>query len=69
MHTLYGKLKLIGGEDLVIWLDTEELKKSGQVDSDSLKRHVKKSLALLVFLSEEFPHEVLPATMRFYLQP
>ena len=54
MHTLYGKLKLIGGEDLLIWLDTEELKKSGQVDSDSLKRHVKKSLALLVFLSEEY---------------
>ena len=54
MHTLYGKLKLIGGEDLSIWLDTEELKKSGQVDSDSLKRHVKKSLALLVFLSEEY---------------
>ena len=54
MHTLYGKLKLIGGEELVIWLDTEELKKSGQVDSDSLKRHVKKSLALLVFLSEEY---------------
>ena len=38
----------------MIWLDTEELKKSGQVDSDSLKRHVKKSLALLVFLSEEY---------------
>lgn len=54
MHTLYGKLKLIGGEDLLIWLDTEELKKSGQVDSESLKRHVKKSLALLVFLSEEY---------------
>lgn len=54
VHTLYGKLKLIGGEDLLIWLDTEELKKSGQVDSDSLKRHVNKSLALLVFLSEEY---------------
>ena len=54
VQTLYGKLKLIGGEDLKIWLDTEELKKSGQVDSESLMRHVEKSQALLVFLSEDY---------------
>ena len=51
MQTLCGKLKLIGGEDLKIWLDTEQLK---QVDSDSLKHHVEQSLALLVFLSEGY---------------
>lgn len=54
VHTLYGKLKHIGGKDLKIWLDTVELKKSGQVDSESLKRNVKQSLAVLVFLSEEY---------------
>ena len=54
MHTLYEKLKHIGGKDLEIWLDTVELKKSGQVDSESLKRNVKQSLAVLVFLSEEY---------------
>jgi len=51
VQTLCGKLKLIGGEDLKIWLDTEQLK---QVDSDSLKHHVEQSLALLVFLSEGY---------------
>ena len=51
MQTLYGKLKVIGGEDLKIWLDTEQLE---QVDSDSLKHHVQQSLALLVCLSEEY---------------
>ena len=54
VHTLYEKLKHIGGKDLEIWLDTVELKKSGQVDSESLKRNVKQSLAVLVFLSEEY---------------
>ena len=50
MQTLHGKLKLIGGKDLKIWLDTEQL----QVDSESLKHNVQQSLALLVFLSEGF---------------
>ena len=51
MQTLCGKLKLIGGEGLKIWLDTEQLE---QVDSASLKHNVQQSLALLVFLSEGF---------------
>ena len=51
MQTLYEKLNRIGGEDLKIWLDTEQLE---QIDSDSLKHHVQQSLALLVFLSEEY---------------
>ena len=51
MQTLYEKLNRIGGEDLKIWLDTEQLE---QVDSDSLKHHVQQSLALLVFLSEGY---------------
>ena len=51
MQTLCGKLKLIGGEDLKIWLDTDELE---QVDSESLKHNVQQSLALLVFLSEGY---------------
>ena len=50
----YEKLKRIGGEDLQIWLDTQELKKSGKVDSASLKQNVEQSLALLVFLSEGY---------------
>ena len=48
---LYEKLNRIGGEDLKIWLDTEQLE---QVDSDSLKKHVQQSLTLLIFLSEGF---------------
>jgi hypothetical protein len=51
VQTLYGKLKLIGGEDLKIWLDKEQLE---QVDSASLKHNVEQSLALLVFLSEGY---------------
>ena len=37
-----------------IWLDTEEVKKAGNVNAESLKNNVEQSLALLVFLSQGY---------------
>ena len=52
MQTLFEKLRRIG--NVKIWLDTEELQKTGQVDPESLKIKVESSVALLVFLSQGY---------------